>query len=137
MNTVAKICVESDVNNLVKLRRFLYESTSALGVPNEKIDDIILAVDEAATNIMIHGYQGQRGMIEIYVNKLSGKLSITIKDKAPNFDPTHVKPPDITLPLEKRPLGRYGVYLIKNNVDEMIYETPPEGGNQLTLIKNI
>lgn len=76
-------------------------------------------------------------MIDIDVEIHSHRLIIILADQAPSFDPTHVPPPDLTLPLEKRPLGKNGVYLIKNYVDEMNYLIPPEGGNKLTLVKYI
>jgi serine/threonine-protein kinase RsbW len=89
------------------------------------------------TNIIVHGYGDRPGMIEIEVRKASGSLFVQLQDQAPSFDPTQVPPPDLTLPLHNRPLGKCGVHLIRNNVDRMIYEIPPGGGNQLTLVKDV
>ena len=137
MNAASKLRIESDVNNLAKIRNFIRQSISKPGVDEEVVDDVILAVDEAATNIMLHGYKSHSGMIEIDVDARADRLTIIITDQAPGFDPTLVPPPDLTLPLEQRPLGKYGVFLIRNNVDDVNYDSLPGGGNQLTLVKYI
>jgi serine/threonine-protein kinase RsbW len=103
----------------------------------ETMLDIILAVDEAATNIIIHDYKEETGLINIEVRTEPNTLIICLQDQAIPFDPTRVPAPNLTLPLEKRPLGNMGVHLIHSCVDDMIYEKTPEGGNQLTLKKNI
>ena len=135
METISKFQVESNVKNLAKIRNFVRKSSYGLGITEEASDDVILAVDEAATNIIIHGYKEEQGMIDIEISKKANTLIICLHDQAPNFDPTQVHPPDLTLPLEKRPLGKMGVHLMKSYVDKMIYKKTPEGGNQLTLIK--
>lgn len=137
MDSVSRLCIEANVKNLAKIRNFIQQSTSTLGVSQGKIDDIVLAIDEAVTNIIVHGYKDQQGMIEIEVRREPDFLFICLQDQAPSFDPTLVPPPNLTLPLEKRDLGKYGVHLIRHGVDEIIYEIPPEGGNRLTLVKGI
>ena len=137
MDSLSRLRVEADVNNLSEIRGYIQNSISSLGVPQGIVDDLILAVDEVVTNIIIHGYIDLPGMIEIEVKKQAEILFLRIVDQAPCFDPTQVPSPDLTLPLDKRPMGKYGLYLIRKLVNEVIYEIPPEGGNQLTLVKNI
>lgn len=137
MHPVSQLHVDADVANLVKIREFVQQSTSALGVTQEIIDDIVLAVDEAVTNIIVHGYKDQPGIIEIEVRRESDTLFLHLQDQAPSFNPTQVPSPDLTLSLEKRPLGHLGVLMIRHIVDEMIYEIRPGGGNLLTLVKNV
>ena len=137
MHPVSQLHVDADVANLVKIREFVQQSTSAQGVTQEIIDDIVLAVDEAVTNIIVHGYKDQPGIIEIEVRRESDTLFLHLQDQAPSFNPTQVPSPDLTLSLEKRPLGHLGVLMIRHIVDEMIYEIRPGGGNLLTLVKNV
>jgi serine/threonine-protein kinase RsbW len=63
-------------------------------------------------------------------------LVVCLRDHAPPFDPRSVLPPDPSLPLEVRPLGGMGVHLMKQLVDRVIHRVPPQGGNELTLVKN-
>jgi serine/threonine-protein kinase RsbW len=99
------------------------------------VDDILLAVDEAATNIIVHGYRGQPGDIEIEVENQDGSLAVSLRDKAPPFDPTRVPMPDLSLPLDQRPFGGMGVHLMRQCMDDVIYRAPPQGGNELILVK--
>ena len=135
MDPGSSLHIEANVNNLAKIRKFVQQATSALGVTQDTINDIILAVEEAAANIIIHGYKNQPGMIKIVVRKESDSIFIRLQDQAPSFDPTQVPPPDLNRPLDERPLGKLGIYMIKQTVDEMIYDILPGGGNQLTLVK--
>jgi serine/threonine-protein kinase RsbW len=96
---------------------------------------MLLAVDEAATNIIVHGYRGQPGAIEIDVEKQDSSLAVSLRDQAPPFDPTSVPVPDLSLPLDQRPFGGMGVHLIRQSMDEVIYRVPPQGGNELILVR--
>jgi len=137
MDPISRMRVEANVKNLTKIRNFVGQSTSGLGITQDTVDDIVLAVDEAATNIILHGYKERPGMLEIELRRESDSLFLCLQDQAPSFDPTQVPSPDLTLPLEKRPLGNMGVHLIRHMVDEIIYEIPSGGGNQLILVKKI
>jgi serine/threonine-protein kinase RsbW len=129
--------IAARVERLAEIRRFVERTAAALGAGQEAIDDLVLAVDEAATNIVVHGYQGQPGMIEVEVGRQGDTLRIHLRDGAPPFDPTLLPMPDVTLPLEMRPLGGLGIFLMRQSVDAMTYRLTAEGGNELTLIKHI
>ncbi|MEO7913057.1 MAG: ATP-binding protein, partial [Roseiflexaceae bacterium] len=90
------------------------------------------AVNEVATNIVVHGYRGRPGAIEIGLRRQGDSIEIRLRDRAPLFDPTCVPTPDLTLPLHKRPLGGMGVHVTRELMDVMRYRVTPEGGNQLT-----
>lgn len=107
----------------------------ALGVDAATIPDVVLAVDEAATNIILHGYQGQEGIIEIEVVQEGDALVVRLRDETVPFDPTSVPPPDLTVPLEQRAPGGLGIYLIRQVMDEVMYRITSQGGNELTLVK--
>jgi serine/threonine-protein kinase RsbW len=129
--------VAARVEHLAEIRHFVERAAAALGAGQEAIDDLVLAVDEAATNIVVHGYQGQPGLIEVEVRREGQALLVRLRDGAPPFDPTQFPLPDVTLPLEMRPLGGLGVFLMRQSVGDMTYRVTPEGGNELTLIKHI
>jgi serine/threonine-protein kinase RsbW len=137
MDAVADLFVAAQVENLAEIRRFIRQEAAALGGGEEAICDLELAVDEAACNIICHGYEGRGGTIEVGVKRDEDRLVVRLHDEAPPFDPTRYPPPDVTLPLEKRPLGGLGIFLIRQAVDEMVYRTTPGGGNELTLIKRL
>jgi len=135
MRTSPSLHIAAEVKNLSEIRRFVQETASALGLPPAMIPNVILAVDEAVSNVIAHGYQGQEGAIEIEVSREGDALVIRIRDEAPPFDPTIVPPPDVTLPLEQRIPGGLGIHLIRQIMDEMTHRVTHQGGNELTLVK--
>lgn len=135
MDTESTICITAELKNLAVIRRFVQETATALKADPAAIPDVILAVNEAATNIIVHGYRGQPGIIEIEVGREGNSLVVRLYDQAPPFDPNDVPPPDLTLPLEKRPFGGMGVYITKQLMDKVIHLVTPQGGNELTLVK--
>jgi serine/threonine-protein kinase RsbW len=134
---MADLFVAAHVENLAVIRRFVREEAEALGAGEEAICDLELAVDEAACNVICHGYEGRKGMIQVRVERDGDRLAVRVRDEAPLFDPTRHPLPDVTLPLEERPLGGLGLFLIRKSVDEMAYRVMPEGGNELLLIKRL
>ncbi len=98
---------------------------------------MVRAVDECVCNIIVHGYRGRPGSIEIALWGSQESLVVRLRDQALPFDPTAVPSPDVTSPLEQRPLGGLGIHLARYLVDEMTYRQLPEGGNELTLVKRI
>jgi serine/threonine-protein kinase RsbW len=129
------LLIPAEVQKLAELRRFVEEAASASQVKREAIEDMVQAVDEAATNIIVHGYQGQKGIIEAKVRVEEGALVVQLCDEAPLFDPTKVPPPDLTQPLEQRRFGGLGVHLARHFTDSIDYRVNPDGCNELTLKK--
>jgi serine/threonine-protein kinase RsbW len=127
--------VSADLNNLAITRQFIRDAANELQADPATIGDVVLAVNEVVTNIIEHGYQGEPGIIEIEVEQATDSLIIRLRDQAPPFDPNAVPAPDLTLPLEKRPLGGLGVYITRQVMDEVTHQITPQGGNELTLVK--
>jgi serine phosphatase RsbU (regulator of sigma subunit)/anti-sigma regulatory factor (Ser/Thr protein kinase) len=126
--------VAAELPNLALIRHFVAEQGAALGAAIDAVDDMILAVEESAANIVLHGYGGQGGEIEVEVRLEGNALIVSLRDEAPLFDPRDVSPPDLSLPLEQRPLGKLGIYLVSQLVDQVNHAARPGGGNELTLI---
>jgi serine/threonine-protein kinase RsbW len=135
MSKAFSLRVAADVAQLAAIRAFVAQQAHALGVDAAEIYDLVLAVNEVATNIVIHGYRGRPGEIEIELRRRGAAIEIQLRDHAPPFDPTHVPAPDLNLPLHKRPLGGMGVHVTRQIMDAIRYRVTPDGGNELTLVK--
>lgn len=129
--------VTADLANLAEIRRFVRLAAEEVGVEDSAVWDLVQAVDESATNAIIHGFGGQPGSLEVRVSVDAGSVAVCLRDDATPFDPTTVPPPNLALPLERRPLGGMGVQLTRDLTDEVRYRAPATGGNELTLIKRI
>jgi len=88
---------------------------------DEAILDVQLAVEEAVTNSILHGYDGSVGTIAIRIDTSPHHITVEIEDGAPAFDPLSVPEPDIAADLEDRQIGGLGIFLIRRMMDEVTY----------------
>lgn len=98
---------------------------------------IALAVDEALSNVIKHGYNREpTGRIWLTITPVEGPrgveaLRITIEDRAQQVDLDCIKSRDLD---DIRP-GGLGVHIIRHLMDQAVWEKRPEGGMRLTLVK--
>lgn len=111
-------------------------------IKNSPFDDrqryaIDLAVDEACANVIDHAYAGhEQGEIRIILELNERGLRLSIQDDGEPFDPDCVAEPDLTSPIETRCERGLGVYLIRNLMDEVVYDFSSPGVNQITMVKH-
>lgn len=116
---------------LSPFRNELRQILGAAGWEKKTVEEILLAVDEALTNIIRHAYRGKSGKMTVSLNATDDKIEIVLEDRGIKFDPTRVPPPE--LPRQKP--GGLGVHFIRTIMDQMIYESEFPEGNRLRLIK--
>lgn len=133
----ATYCLEiaAVLDSLSKIRHFIDESARSLGAGASAISDLRIAVDEAVSNICIHGYGRQGGYLELKVECQGGDLIVHLRDKAPTFDPTSLPAPPLCYSVKEPLPSGLGVYLIMRAVDEVIHRSAFDGGNELILVK--
>lgn len=131
-----RLAIPADLDNLGQVRDFIEKGTHLAGIPEDRAGELLLAVDEAVTNIIMHGCPNGGCGIELEVDKVDGACVIRIRDDGPLFDPTAMHDPDLAVsPLERDTPGGFGVYLIRHLVDDASYQTTSDGRNELTLRK--
>ena len=136
MSRTQHLEIAADLDNLKQVRDFIEESTQLAGLDHERTGELLLAVDEAVTNIIMHGCPQGGCSIEMEFQGDPDACIIRIRDDAPLFDPTCRQEPDLDIPpLERESPGGFGVYLFKHLVDQTSYRTTPDGRNELTLLK--
>ena len=123
------------LDDLDRIVLFIEETTEKLEVHSEFIPDVVVTTMEAVTNILKHGYRDEPGLVEIEIKRKEKALVIVFRDLAETFDPTVRPAPDTSLPLEQRPMGGLGVYLMNHFMDELVHQTQAQGGNELICIK--
>jgi anti-sigma regulatory factor (Ser/Thr protein kinase) len=97
------------------------------------LDDLRLAVDEAVTNIIVHGYGGP-GEITLELSADHGDLVVQLCDNAPAFDSASAAPDKLRPAGQRTTPGGFGLYLMKQAMDVVVYR-PLDPGNELTMIK--
>ena len=96
-----------------------------------------LAIEEACTNIIKYAYPRETGKITISCEVRDNSLIITIRDKGIPFNPLSVPVPDIEVEMEKRQVGKLGLHLIRNLMDDVSYSFDDEQGNILVMKKKL
>jgi len=92
------------------------------GVPVAVCRTVNVVFDELLNNIVSYAYEGDGDrQIDFRVELTNDRLTATIADDGPPFNPFAGSPPDTTLSLEEREIGGLGVHLVRNVMDEAIY----------------
>ena len=132
---MVKLSLSADYAQLASVRDFVGQTGRDLDLDEQTIYQLQLAVDEACTNIVRHAYDGDSGQIELEIEATGDGVQVRLRDWGEPFDPQLVPEPDVTAPLEQRPLGGLGLFLIRQMMDEVRFEFDPEQGNRLTMTK--
>ncbi len=137
-NKTDELRVKSKTENLSEIRDFVSANALESRNTNCTIDNIILAVDEACTNIIKHAYKlSPQGEIIIRIDYDEEKFTITIIDYGKSFEPDTVPRPDLQKYYREHKVGGLGMYLMKSLMDDVEYTTIPGKYNQVLLSKNI
>ncbi len=126
----------SRTDNLREVREFVGEAARTFGFSEEDAANIVLAVDEACTNIIKHAYQYATDKeIEISVFPNNDSFEISIYDSGRSFDPSKIRQPDLKEHIGHHRRGGLGVYLIKKLMDKVEYNFHKGKRNEVRLIK--
>ena len=132
----AETSVDARLESLEAVRAFVEEACRRTGADASACFDLKLAVDEACTNIIEHGYSGRTGETIALAFEADGDgVRVTIVDRGRAFRPSELPAPDLSASWEERPIGGLGWHFIRKSVDEIDYGPDPAGGNRLTLVK--
>ncbi|MFB6564243.1 ATP-binding protein [Streptomyces sp. NPDC056400] len=114
--------VPATVGALGEIASFVLRLAAAAGLDKGAAYRLRLAVDELATNVVMHGYRGGGGRITVRGRSGSGRVQIVIEDTAPPFDPVEgCLPPAHGVPPQDRRIGGLGIHLALTSVDEFGY----------------
>ncbi|HBX68015.1 MAG TPA: ATP-binding protein [Chloroflexi bacterium] len=122
--------------SLEKIADFIAQAAQKAGFDSKSAYAIQLAVDEACSNIIEHGYaERENGKICCNYEVLENGLKIVIQDWGKSFNPNEVPKPNFEVALEDlKPRGA-GLYFMKEIMDEVNFEFDNKDGNLLTMIK--
>jgi serine/threonine-protein kinase RsbW len=128
--------VQSRTDSLSEVREFVAALARTHGFPEDEVANIVLAVDEACTNIIKHAYQNATDkLIDVSVSSSGRAFEITIADDGRAFDPSILRNPDLKDHLTHYRRGGLGVYLMKKLMDAVEYQFQPGQKNRVRLVK--
>jgi anti-sigma regulatory factor (Ser/Thr protein kinase) len=129
--------IPADVERVAEIRGAVREVATACGAEPDCLDDLVQAVDEATTNVIVHGYAGTAGPIDVDVTRVGEAIVITVEDEAAPYDPTTHEEPDLSIPPEHRHPGGMGIHLMREALDRIEHRPRPGGGNILTMTRRL
>jgi serine/threonine-protein kinase RsbW len=135
------LSVPRDTHYLAILRRVVQDAGLRAGFRGETLDKIELAVDEACSNAMIYQVSAEgRGRfdtldLEVYLD--GPRFVVVLRDQGDRYPFDEQGNFDLEDHLRHMEPGGLGIYIIKNFMDEVIYEHSPRGGNVLTMVKHL
>ncbi len=135
-NMQRELIVKSSTENLTAVRNFISEFGGESGLSEETIGKVVLAVDEACTNIIKHAYNySPDGDIYIKAKMIKSRLIVSIKDSGKTFNPAIVPEPDLKAYHRQKKGGGLGMFLMKKLMDEVDYTSAKDKRNQVTMVK--
>ena len=124
-------------SSLKDVRTFSRDVFDKINLPQEQKDELVLAIAEAAQNIVKHGYKGVEetsDRMEIKISLNDGQLEIGFFDKGKAVVPENIK----HRKLDDIKPGGLGTFFIKQIMDAAVFKKDQKGWiNHLVLTKKI
>ena len=124
-------------SSLKEVRTFSRDVFEKINLPQDQKDELVLAIAEAAQNIVKHGYkdvESTADRMEIKISLKDGNLEIGFFDKGKNVVPENVQ----HRKLDDIKPGGLGTFFIKQIMDNAVFKKDQKGWvNHLILTKKI
>ena len=131
MEVTLTICLPRDHQTVPVARRIIDSSMTSVGVTPECVSDVTIALSEACTNVLKHSGPGDEYGVRFELD--NEVCSIKVVDLGPGVDVEALPKGDAAVDAER---GR-GVQLMRHLVDELHFESDPNDGSVVTMIKSI
>ena len=126
-----------DSSNLKEVRTFSRKVFEKINLPQEQKDELVLAIAEAAQNIVKHAYKGieeTTDTMQIKISLKDGDLEIGFFDKGKPVVPENIQ----HRKLDDIKPGGLGTFFIKQIMDGAVFKKDQKGWiNHLILTKKI
>ncbi len=129
-----ELVIEADRRNLNRVLAFVDEQLEQVDCPMATQITIDVAVEELFVNIASYAYDTETeiAVVQVTVHEEPLSVEITFIDNGKQYDPLAKPDPDTTLPLKERKKGGLGIFMVKNTMDNVVYEYK-DGRNILTM----
>lgn len=125
---------EAEESQLDGIRRFVIESCRGSDLTSKDVNGVLLAIEEACTNVIRHAYLYAKGTIRIHIALAGDQVTFSIYDRGRSFDFDRAGVPDLGRYVETGRKGGLGIYLIRKIMDEVDYRTIGDE-NRLRMVK--
>ncbi len=133
-----KYKVGCSIENLKGVRDFIRGSLKRHGVPDLTISELVLALDEMCSNLMIHAHQcNPDDLFELNIDVEKGNpVVFEIIDDGSVFDINQFSEPELGNLIHEKRKGGLGIRLVKSIMDTIEYQNN-SGRTVCRLIKKV
>jgi len=129
-----RVSLANDVGEIRRINAALADFLSEEGAPNRVIHRVRLIIEELVVNIVRYGYDDTKAhRIDVEVRTEPRRIVATVEDDGRPFNPADAPPPPLREPIENRPKGGLGIYLVKKVSNELTY-TRLEDRNRVRVV---
>jgi anti-sigma regulatory factor (Ser/Thr protein kinase) len=126
-----QLSIHSDPKELHDVRDRVEHFVLETGMADESALNVVLALDEALTNVIRHAYDGQSDQpIDITIVPMDNELSVIVRDYGKVADRSKIHSRDLD---DVRP-GGLGVHIMHECMDSVEYLPAPEGGGTILVM---
>jgi len=123
MSEQLRLHINNDLRELDRVRDELECFLERNGVAGREAYHIQLALDELVTNVVSYAAEpGKPCRIDLLLVRRPASVDMTLEDEGKPFNPLLAPQPDVTAPLEERPIGGLGIHFVRKTMDELTYE---------------
>jgi anti-sigma regulatory factor (Ser/Thr protein kinase) len=120
--SLLRVSLANDVGEIRRIGAALIDFLGEEGAPPRAIHGVRLVVEELVVNIIRYAYDDAKPhRIDVEVRTEPQRAVVTVEDDGKPFDPCGAPAPPLREPLETRPRGGLGIYLVRQMSKEMTY----------------
>lgn len=133
-----KLTFQANISELNKVHEFIEKESEKFNYSPKIIHQVHMIAEEIFINIVSYAYKPddkhQNVMLTLEFNPKD--LFIKFEDNGVPYNPLKNEDPDTSLPLEMRPVGGLGIFIVKHIADSIDYKYN-DGKNTLVIKKNV
>ena len=138
MSKKVEITVPADLKFLELVVTLVSKMAQLAGLKEKDVFNIELAVDEACTNVIMHAFEKDNSESYTVVCLIDdASFTIEVNDRGKFFDFDSVPEPEVQASIDDRKVGGLGIYLIRQIMDEVMFNQEPDGLKRLVMRKLI
>ncbi len=138
MSAKLSLTVENKIEELGRISAAVDELAESEGWPLALTFRVNLVLEEFGINVINYAYEEGVHDFEITLFSEPDTLTIEITDDGVPFNPLEDQPePDTSAPMEERPIGGLGLYLVRTMTEEMRYERDNSKNHSILVMRKV
>ena len=131
------ILFKNQLSEIARLGQVVKTFVALHALPSKLAFELNVALEEILTNVISYGYadSGEHDIV-LRLSCTGEEVTTEVEDDGRPFNPLAAPPPDISKPLEERPVGGLGIHLVRKFMDSVEYRRQ-QGKNLLVMTKSV